>query len=311
MTAPTVWYAPLLHPECVPAPLRDRVTCLPCGLPEPCGTRTGQAGAGAREAVRRLLPLGPAESRAALEELLRLGEEHASSGILGQVSVLRIMEQAPREAASGETADIEAFAVSGRVSPASVGKGAPGRDKEEKQAAADDVLLWRARVDSQRILLLAYALEERMLEAARLESRFFRAEEMLRTALGEGDVGDALEFERRDGPQSGDEAAALAFPVSWRLVVEAMLPFLPDRAVLFTTDAAMIGDLFAAELLRPLPEDRAGLVHGWPEQWAAGLLYARMPARRLLGGRDCSAQRPWLDNEYEVLAAPSAGVFSA
>lgn len=288
MAAPVIFYVPLLHSECVPARVRERVLCVPCGLPEPStASGTGPAGLEAREAIRRALPLGPAESRAVLEELLRLGEEHAPSGILRQVSSLRRMDDAAREEKSGETAALDAFAASGRT-PAFVGGNTPGR-AEERQAL----------LDSQKLLLLAHSLEERVLELARLEGRFSRAEESLHAALGEGDAEDLREF----GQLSGGEAESLTLPVSWRLVVEAMFTFLPDKATLFTADAAMIQDLHAEELLRPLPEDRAGLLSGWPEEYTREPLYARLPAWRLAGRRSCPAERPWLDKECEVLAA--------
>ena len=296
MTAPLVFYVPLLHPECVPARVRERVLCVPCGLPESfAASGSGPAGLEAREAVRRALPLGPAQSRAVLEELLRLGEEHAPSGILRQVSSLRRMDDASREEKSGEMAALDAFAVSGQAG-ASAGKNAPAPDEEQRQAL----------LDSQKLLLLAHSLEERMLELARLEGRFSRAEELLYAALGEDDAEEAYGFGQRDAPLSGDEAESLALPVSWRLVVEAMLAFLPDKAALFTADAAMIQDLHAEESLRPLPEDRLELVSDWPEGCVRGLLYARLPAWRLAGKRACPAERPWLNKECEVLAAGPA-----
>lgn len=293
MTAPLVFYVPLLHPECVPARVRERVLCVPCGLPESAAASgIGPAGFEAREAVRRTLPLGPAQSRAVLEELLRLGEEHAPSGILRQVSSLRRMDDASREEKSGETAALSAFAVSGQAG-AFAGENASSRDAEQRQAL----------LDSQKLLLLAHSLEERMLELARLEGRFSQAEALLYAALGEDDAEESRGFGQRDASLSGDKTESLELPVSWRPVVEAMFAFLPDKAALFTADAAMIQDLHAEELLRPLPENRAELVSGWPEDCARGLFYARLPAWRLAGRRACPAERPWLNKECEVVTA--------
>ncbi len=299
MTVPAVFHVPRLHPEYVPARMRERALFVPCGLSDSFAA-SGDPDS-AREAIRRLLPFGPAESRAVLEELLRLGEEHAFTGILRQVNALRLMEDGKRGERTGELGALASFAASG-VAAGSVEPTAGGGDT----AAPNAVALRQMLMDSQKLLLLAYALEERMLELEQLESRFLGAEASLHAALGEGDAEDLQELERQGAPLSGGMAESLAMPISWQSTVEAMLPFLPDKAMLFTADTQMIEDLQTAELLRPLSEDKAALLSDWPEEILSSLSYVCLPAWRLLGRRSCPVERPWLSRECEVFAMEAA-----
>ena len=297
MTAPAIFYFPRLHLEFAPAWARGRVIGVPCGLPEVSGAPApGTAASEAQEAARRALPLSPAESRAVLEELLRLGEEHALTGILRQVSALRLADDARRGERAGENAALDAFAATGRAG-APTGGSSPGGGKSPAFSPEQQVL------DSQKLLLLAYSLEERILELERLESRVSLAEDSLYAALGEADAEDLRELAGQAEASFDDDAASPEVPVSWRLITEAMFPFLPAGAVLFTADADAVQELREEGLLRPLSGDTAGCLPGWPEERLAGLLYARLPAWRLAGRRSCLADHPWLDREYDVLAA--------
>lgn len=316
MTAPAVFYFPRLHLEFAPAWARGRVIAMPCGLPERSGTSapktsapgtpdSGPAAREAQEAARRALPLSPARSRAVLEELLRLGEDHALTGILRQVAALRLADDARRGEKAGENAALDAFAASGRADLAA-GVKSPECSPEQHV------------LDCQKLLLLAYSLEERVLELERLESRVSLAEESLYAALGEADAEDLRELagaDPDDDAHPGDDADSPEVPVSWRLATEAMLPFLPAGAALFTADAAVVRDLREENLLRPLAGELAGGLSGslpgclagcladWPEERLAGLLHARLPGWRLAGRRSRPADRPWLDREYDIVAA--------
>ena len=292
MTAPAIFYFPRLHLEFAPAWVRGRVLGVPCGLPEAFSAPApGPAAREALEAACRALPLSPSESRAVLEELLRLGEEHALTGILRQVSALRLADDARRGEKAGESAALDAFAATGRP-------GVPFSGEKSGPFSPE-----RQVLDCQKLLLLAYSLEERVLELERLESRVSLAEESLYAALGEADAEDLRELAGQAGASVDDDAASLEVPVSWRLTTEAMFPFLPAGAALFTADAAVVRDLREEDLLRPLSGDAAGRLPGWPEERLAGLLYARLPAWRLAGRRCRPAEIPWLDREYDVLAA--------
>ena len=304
MTAPAIFYFPRLHLEFAPAWARGRVLGVPCGLPELSGASAPETAAReAQEAARRALPLSPAQSRAVLEELLRLGEDHALTGILRQVSALRLADDARRGEKAGENAALDAFAATGRAD-APAGGSSSGRGKPPEFSPEQPLL------DCQKLLLLAYSLEERVLELERLESRVSLAEESLYAALGEADAEDLRELAdqaeaagRAGAPFDDDDAAFPEVPVSWRLITEAMFPFWPDGALLFTADAAAVQELQEEGLLRPLSDDTAACLPGWPAERLAGLLHARLPGWRLAGRRSCPVDRPWLDREYDVLAA--------
>ncbi|MDR0339341.1 MAG: hypothetical protein LBH65_03590, partial [Desulfovibrio sp.] len=106
---------------------------------------------------------------------------------------------------------------------------------------------------------------------------------------------------------SDDQDGVFEAPVAWRTALEAMLPFLPDRALLFTNDERMTLDLRDNGMLRPFPEDRAARLAGWPVELTSGLLYAQLPAYRLVGRKSPPPERPWLSREIEVLAARPMG----
>jgi hypothetical protein len=302
MSVSVVVCVPRLHPESVPVWARDAAFCLPCGLEESTALLPRRSACAARELIRRALPLGAARSREVIEELLRLGETHGCDGMLSRLSALRFQDDAAREEAAEERAALENF-----LSP--VGGAVPGaqmsaRGESGKNSVQDDPARRRMLVDSQKLLLLAYVYEKNMRELANLEDRVFRAEASLRASLGEENSRDAAAPVRRASPASVD--ASLKFPLSWRMVLEAMLPFVPDKALFLTADREMFQDLHAAGLLRPCPADRAKLLPDVPDDVSRGLLYARAPAWSLLLRPFCPEDRPWLERECEVLATDGA-----
>jgi len=95
--------------------------------------------------------------------------------------------------------------------------------------------------------------------------------------------------------------------VPWRVLVDAALPFLPEQAVLFTADEVMATDLRESGMLQPFPEDRADVCAAWPQELASGLLFACLPAWRLVGRHSLPENRPWLEREVEVVVARPKG----
>ena len=306
MAVPAIFYIPRLHPEFVPEDLRARVFFVPSGLAMPSavcpgGQTVAAEGDDPRETVRRALPFGPAESRAVLEEILRLGMEHASDGLLGQLAALQRPDPRAREDRAEESAALEAFASSGRL-PASTARKAAGQ--AEEGASPGKMTQRQILADCQKLLLLAHALEEDILDSARLEGLLTRAEESLYAALGEGDADDLQGFMQQPGLADGDTVGTPPVPVAWRLMAEAVFPFLPDNALLLTADSEMTQDLDDAGLLSPFPEDRANiLLPDWPRELASTVAWARLPAWRLTGRRSCPPDRPWLGREHDLLVA--------
>jgi hypothetical protein len=167
-------------------------------------------------------------------------------------------------------------------------------------------------VDCQKVLLLVDTLEERAAELTVLEKRFQEAEAALCAALAEEGATNAPEAS--DEESSTGEIArqknilGAILNVPWRVVVDAALPFLPDQALLFTSDEVMAAELWESGMLQPLPEDRANVCACWPQDIASGLLFARLPAWRLAGRHSVPENRPWLDRDVEIVVArPKSG----
>ena len=302
-----VFYVPALHREAAGNAVPEDVAFFPSGLPESDSGGTGSAFAlAAQSAVAKALPVAPHEARALLGDMLRMGEEYFPKGLLRQLGVTWMQEAQGRQViGAGEAADIEAFAATGGLDEAGGvtvpdwGGGRPVSPAERTASVRD------ALVDCQKVLLLTHALEERVAEVLSLEKRFAEAESALSAALGESGGGNAL-FEEEDTEEEA-VAADDSLAVPWRVVVDAVLPFLPERAVLFTADERMAHDLRESGMLQPFPEDRAAICAAWPHDLVSGLLFACLPAWRLVGRRDVPADRPWLDRDVEVVVARPAG----
>jgi len=87
-----------------------------------------------------------------------------------------------------------------------------------------------------------------------------------------------------------------------------MLPFLPEKAVMFTADPGMAHDLREAGMLQPFPEDLYAFCVDWPQPLVTGMLYACLPAWRLVGRKGPLPERPWLNRDIEILVArPATG----
>lgn len=270
----------------------------------------------AEELAAAALPLDSAGAGAVLDEMLRQGGEHAAGGALKQMAAFDAIDD-KELLLRAEMADLARFAAPEAAPDAFAGSfvqiGARFGLEEKRR---------RALIDCQKVLLLAHYLEERALEIAALNARAMTAEKALLSALGEGgpefDAGPEFdpvpEFEDAAasgagsdfdlGPSAGAGPAleGLVPGASWRVVLDAALPFLPEKAVLLTLEAGMTGDLHDAGLLRPLPEDRApftlpGRQGGWK------LFYAFEPAWRLVGRPAPLLERPWLERELELYAA--------
>lgn len=295
MKSMSVFYMPRLLERSVGTGLPPGVAFFPSGL-----ARAGEKEvfSPAEEAVAKALPLPAPEAAAALGEMLRLGEEYARDGLLRQLAAQRAFvpdESAQRE----ELADVAAFAQ-GKGLP-QAGSDVPDWGGRAARAAAGAEKVRLALIDCQRVLLLAQALEERALELELLGGRLAKAQMALAAALHEddGDDGEASGLP----PGGADTLRPQAPAVPWQAVVDAALAFLPENGLLFTADEDMALALREAGMLQPFPQDRVFICENWPEQLAAGLLYASVPGYRLTGRKSLPEDRPWLAREVEVFAA--------
>lgn len=307
-----VFYVPLLNPRQRKANLPGQVAVFPTGIaPELSSGENGLAATTvsekvqlAEETVRKALPLGPQEAKATLREMLRMGEEFAAGGLLKELAAHQVLKARDEQwtGRPGEFADLARFAATGEhEDQESITMGEWSRASAEA-AAASAASVRQALVDCQKILLLAQSLEERRHELARLEERYSALERSLMESLGEGAL-DELPDELEGGHDVAEEGGS---SLSWRVIVDAALPFLPENAALFTDDESMASDLRESGMLQPFPEDRAALCRGWDPGLVAGLLFVNLPAWRLVGRKGPTPERPWLDRDVELFVARPA-----
>lgn len=322
-----VFNVPGLSPGPDRKELPPQLAYFPAGLPcPPSGdgdtpVAKNALRAKAREAEQRVgesLPLKPGDARAALDDMLRMGEEFSIGGLLKELAahhhLLNIKDK--WRGRPGEMADIAHFAKTGEPPARSGGVSVAdwsAYSSDAGTATAADIR--REMENCQKVLLLARSLEQREQELAELEQRYALLEASLHGLLREGQADDhSPEITVPSAPDKPDEPGEpnepeqrAPFPeggsLSWRAVVDAALPFLPDNAILFTNDNNMALDMRDSGMLQPLPEDKAALCAGWPAELLAGLMHACLPAWRLVGRRGSSPARPWLDREVEVLVA--------
>lgn len=310
----SVFYVPALHRQAAPANTPPEAAFFPA-MPEAavlgacvCDGEPGFALAmQAQQAAALRLPLGRAEARSVLEDMLRQGEALAVDGQLRQMAALA---DAPDKDLSlrAEMGALNAFCDGGVRPSYAQPCGA------EQQALYDEAVR-RAMIDCQKVLLLAAFHEERSLEAQSQQAKADMAEKALRAALGEGGPGesDALDFDgfAESGEFAGHDVAhgfldvqpaAPSSLLPWRTVVDAALPFLPENGVLLTHDDLMAREMHEAGFLQPVPEHLAG--QGWSCVPADGLLYAQLPAWRLVGRKGPVAERPWLERIIDVFVMP-------
>ncbi len=147
----------------------------------------------------------------------------------------------------------------------------PGVSEESDAAPPDHEL-------AQQVLLMAWLQEERLLELESLHRRADAATARLRAVLdGEG---DAL-------PDPKTPAVDPDLLPAWRTVLEALALFLPEKAVLVSSDPRL-ADLRESGMFR---SQRAG----------SGLFEGVLPLWRAVGLSGSRPGRPWLDRSYSFL----------
>lgn len=301
----TVLYVPALHRRFAPENIPGDVVFFPCGIEGSDGLAENGHGDphadSVAEAVVRALPLKGRDAAAALDDMLRMGEEYSLGGMLRQLAAREVVGSGFRgEGDSGEFADLAVFARTG-ILPEKPLRVLDWNVETGEGSSATSVR--RAVVDCQKVLLLVWSREERLLELSGLEERFQRAESALKAALGESDAEEL--------PTPVDAAdTKLPEVVPWRIVLDAVLPFLPEDAVLLSADETMAAELRDAGMLQPLPEDRAVHFREWPGEVLEGLMHVCLPAWRLAGRSGPLADRPWLEREVELFVSRPSGSWS-
>jgi hypothetical protein len=272
----TIISFPFMHPE-----LAGLI-----GWPEALYFDPGLASAAAPGRFRPLgLPLAPAAAAGAVGQLISFGD--AFKDTRGLVDF----------AAATQTA----FAPGSSMA---IRKELEGRSDPAKAAAA------KAEEQSHRaqtLLGLAYAIEENALDLKAIDSRigssFARFQKELGLAALDASIdyencgcGDEEEFDLPGAPRVADEPQT----PPWRLVLEAMLFFLPQDAALLTADPDIAGawDEFNARLAPPAPEALKPWFPG--REKAEGLAVGRAPGYALISRTTPDPEKPWLDAHRTV-----------
>lgn len=280
-TSPQI-YIPTLHRGLVRRPVPGTVRFLDPGLPR------------SASAPGLFLPEGYVFSREqsalVLNELLAIGEALDVASPAGKDAArARLRDDAARDAP--EKAAIERFAARGSAA-------APPAARAENGASA--------AVAAQKVLLLAWSLEERLLEIETLRHEVAGAVRPLAESLRGPMEGGEAEEELAEALSALELPPETAEP-DWRLTLAAIAAFLPEKAVLITAHAGIRAAMLEAGMLHPLPEDAANDLAGWSESEKAPLLWAKAPLWRVIGHSRAPENAPWLLAAPEIIVCPTGG----
>lgn len=221
------------------------------------------------ETVRSALsPFDPRTARALLADLLRFGEEQANPGDALAQSLA---------GAVGALSPEGGIAVQAEVERSLLGVG--GVEAADPESAA----LRQAQV----LLLLAWSLEERMLDLRSVEERLKNAWSRLGQSVAAGpEVVD--EDSDQDALALGRELSGLTLPqtehtpLPWRKLLESFVLLMPGEAL--CTDVGSIADELA----------EAGIPEGPLEAISGAQRVYRAPLWRFLGLGNVPANKSWL-----------------
>lgn len=268
--APPIIYVPSLHRELATGIVPDSVLFMDPGLPQTADV------SGLYRPTE--LPLSREKAARVLAELLALGEA------IDATTAARTNPAAPPMPES-EKADLARFAAqtpAKEVVSAAPPAGAPA-------------------VAAQKVLLLEWDLEEKLLDIKQLREEIFKASK----PLAENIHGPAPEDPFLNIAEtftalhdSVDEEA------DWRLTVSAMATFLPQNAVLITAHPGMREALHEADMLRPLPRDLAARLTDWPDETTT-FFWAKAPLWRVFGHPREPKNAPWLLAEPDIIIYPA------
>lgn len=289
-------YIPALRRERAPYALPETVLFIDPGLPQ----TAEDPGAFHPETY----PFSREEAARVLDELLTVGESLDVAGPTGKSAALRGGK--PGGSGTGGTmTDEEKSAIARFASTGTKKNDTPEKDADFREPAR------APRIAAQKILLLAWDLENRLAEIAALRKQVAEAVKPLTENLHGQETGDPLLDDLAKAlpgalPESLADLPADVEP-DWRLTLAAAAAFLPENAVLVTGHNDLRGALDEAGLLQPLPEEAAALLDGWPVAMHAALRHARAPLWKILGRTKEPENTPWLCAAPEILVLPPEG----
>lgn len=289
------------------------------------------------------LPFAPDQAKHVLNDLLQYGENVGMFGDLQSMAAgmaenerkLSRMSTTRREMKELELFELDGFADEDADAVSDEARAqllAEAKALEEAEAAKKEAQRLEA---AQKTLLLAWHLEGSALELDALRDSFTAGRELLMETMGveEDELSELMGFAgvgglpsrqgtkgtgsflSQDGigslPDQDPFTADLAgsgldvLRPSWRSLLENMLPFMPDDAVLVTSDAAMVeamqefGVTFTAVDTDNKLQAEFELFAGTPRAQAQ---VANGPMWRLLGLKAPVVTKPWLDREFSLIA---------
>ncbi len=266
MPAPYVYAFPCLH-----SALNIGHALLPAA-PLPSGLE----GSLPLKPLRHEFPFLPRTAKLVLLEMLELGQGLGAAGRAEQRFTAAMPPPYTNDYA--ENRSLEAFVASGDV-PTTKGTAAENADMTIK--------------DCQKVLLLAWQLEEDFIEMERLEACVREADAALRKNLGQD---EKLLAEQSALVPHAPLPTRPPTVAAWKAVVEAAAAFLPLEAVYVTHEPSIAQPLAERFPPGPLPQH---LAH-W-QQEVPGLRCARAPLWQLLGKKAPAHGRPWQEEERVIL----------
>jgi len=272
---PTQIYIPALCRELVPCTLPKTVRFFDPGLP--------QTVAASGFFHPQTYPLSPEQAVRTLEELLAVGEALDLATAVGSQAAQGILLPVQ----DNEKTDIAHFAAGIPQGPVA---------KPDQKIAA------------QKVLLLTWDLERRLLEIADLRQKVAEAVNPLQENLhGKLDANTAREFSLAfsDG-LPGDLTDIPNFPEpDWRLCLAAMAAFLPENALLITCHPEIRDALRETGDLLPLSECAMQNIDGWQDTMRSKLFRAKVPLWKILGHALEPKNAPWLLVAPEIIVCPA------
>ena len=265
MPTPYVYAFPCLH-----SALNMGHALLPAA-PLPCGLEVSLP----LQPLRQEFPFPPRTAKLVLLEMLELGQGLGAAGLAEQRFAAAMPPPYTKDYDENRT--LEAFVTSGNVPTA-------------KGAAAENADM--TRKDCQKVLLLAWQLEEEFIEMERLEECVREADAALRKNLGQEEKLLAEQTATPHPPLPTRPPTVAA----WKAVVEAAAAFLPLETAFVTHEPGIAQPLAERFTPCPLPQH---LAH-WQQEVPA-LRCARAPLWQLLEKKAPAPGRPWQEEERVIL----------
>lgn len=273
-THPPIVNFPRLHEELTAGPLPENIVFLASVLSTQPQTTSHTVFI---EAIRKQFPIPLQEAQKNARLLQEYGTDLWESK---QLSTLAAMSQSQATAERKHASELEEI----KKFVASQGKSHPPLDSTTSSAASLNNVL----ISKELTLCIAYDLEQAVIEARRAIEKLGKANASFLSSLHDVDESGET-YETITTLESYTHTTDIS--LSYQSVLEALLPFIPEEALLFTNDADVLASfqdsgLFDIFPSTPFPE---------PEPFAniKQLQQLSLPAWKMLGLHEANPQLPW------------------